>query len=121
MDANQILTTGAGSVDVFRFLHFVGLAALLGGLLVQLVQLGATAKRVTAPVLWGAVAQLVTGLALLVLTIADANHLKVTVKLVILAAVLVIALVLRRRDVGPAAYATMLALTLVDVGLAVFW
>ena len=112
MDATQIL------LDVFRFLHFVGLAALLGGLLVQI---GATAKRVTAPVLWGAVAQLVTGLALLVLTIADANHLKVTVKLVILAAVLVIALVLRRRDVGPAAYATMLALTLVDVGLAVFW
>lgn len=112
MDANQIL------VDVFRFLHFVGLAALLGGLLVQL---GTRPRRVTAPVLWGAVAQLVTGLALLLLTIADANHLKVTVKLILLAAVLVIALVLRRRDVGPAAYATMLALTVVDVGLAVFW
>ena len=112
MDANQIL------VDVFRFLHFVGLAALLGGLLVQL---GTSPRRVTASVLWGAVAQLVTGLALLLLTIADANHLKVTVKLILLAAVLVIALVLRRRDVGPAAYATMLALTVVDVGLAVFW
>lgn len=112
MDANQIL------VDVFRFGHFLGLAALLGGLLVQL---GTRPRRVTTPVLWGAVAQLVTGLALLLLTIADANHLKVTVKLVLLAVVFVIALVLRRRDVGPAAYATMLALTVVDVGLAVFW
>jgi len=109
-------------VDVFRFAHFVGLAALLGGLLVQI---GSTARNVNAAVLWGAVIQLVSGLVLLALTIADANHLKVTVKLILLLVVLVIVLVARRRSpvnaLSTPAWITALALTVVNVALAVFW
>lgn len=116
MDITELL------VEVFRFLHFLGLAALLGGLLVQI---GPNEKRVNPPVLWGAVAQLVTGIVLLLLTLAEANHLKVTVKLALLAVVVVMVLVARRRAAGGVlslpAYVASLGLTVVNTGLAVFW
>lgn len=109
---NQIL------LDVFRFLHFAGLAALLGGLLVQL---RVAVREVSPVVLIGAIAQLVTGLALLLLTLADANHLKVTVKLAVLLVACALLLVRRRRGLEPIHYVVVLGLTIADLGLAVFW
>ena len=105
-------------IDVFRFLHFLGLAALLGGLLVQM---GSSMREVNAPILHGAITQLVTGVALLLLTLADANHLKVTVKLVLLIAILVIVLVRRQKPLNAIHFGAVLGLTVVNVGLAVFW
>lgn len=105
-------------VDVFRFLHFIGLAALLGGLFVQITN---RERAVNAAVLHGAATQLVTGIALLLLTLAEANHLKVTVKLALLLVVLVVAIVRRRRPLSGGAFSALLSLTVVNVGLAVFW
>lgn len=105
-------------VDIFRFLHFLGLAALLGGLLVQM---RAAPRAVNAAVLHGAIAQMVTGIALLLLTLQDADHLKVTVKLAFLVVILVVILVRRRSTLTPPLFAAVLSLTLVNVGLAVFW
>jgi hypothetical protein len=105
-------------VDLFRFLHFLGLAALLGGLLVQLAS---SFKEVNPPIIYGALVQLVTGIVLLLLTLADANHIKVTVKLILLVVVLVIALWRRNRPLSRPYYSALLLLTVANVAIAVFW
>lgn len=105
-------------VDIFRFLHFIGLAALLGGLLVQIKQ---QERRVTALVLAGVITQFVTGIILLLLTINSANHLKVTVKIIILAAVLIILLMRKNKPLQSGFYYSALILTIINTGIAVFW
>ena len=105
-------------VDVFRFAHFIGLAALFGGLIVQF---RSKERRATAPVLWGAVTQLVSGMALLMLTIEDANHLKVAVKLLIVVVVLVLAILFRKKTMPLGVYVAVFALTITNTALAVFW
>lgn len=106
------------------FLHFVGTAALLGGWL-------ATFRNPTV-LQWqhiGAWIQLVTGVALVgLLEMGDGgvNHLKIAVKLVVLIAVLVAAIIGRRKIAKDQPVSTGLAhavggLTLVNVAIAVFW
>ncbi len=106
------------------FLHFVGTAALLGGWL-------ATFKNPTV-LKWqliGAWIQLITGIllvGLLEMGDGDLNHIKITVKLLVLIAVLVAAIIGRRKIAKDQPVSTGLAhsvggLTLVNVALAVFW
>lgn len=106
------------------FLHFVGTAALLGGWL-------ATFRNPTV-LQWqhiGAWIQLITGVALVgLLEMGDGqvNHIKIAVKLVVLIAVLVAAIIGRRKIAKDQPVSTGLAhavggLTLVNVALAVFW
>lgn len=106
------------------FLHFVGTAALLGGWL-------ATFRNPTV-LQWqhiGAWIQLITGIALVgLLEMGDGqvNHIKIAVKLVVLIAVLVAAIIGRRKIAKDQPVSTGLAhavggLTLVNVALAVFW
>ncbi|WP_336705022.1 hypothetical protein [Micrococcus terreus] len=106
------------------FLHFVGTAALLGGWL-------ATFRNPTV-LQWqhiGAWIQLITGVALVgLLEMGDGqvNHIKIAVKLVVLIAVLVAAIIGRRKVAKDQPVSTGLAhavggLTLVNVALAVFW
>lgn len=49
--------------DFVLILHFLGLAAIIGGVLAQMRQ---TPKRVDALVVYGALTQMVTGVALVV-------------------------------------------------------
>lgn len=105
-------------VDIFRFLHFVGLAALIGGLAVEISK---PERRVNRAVIDGGLTQLVTGIVLLVLTLEDANHLKVTVKLIILVIVLVIVFRKRRAVIPPGQFFVALGLSVVNTALAVFW
>jgi hypothetical protein len=104
--------------NVFLFLHFVGFAALIGGLLCQL---GEPSRLVTPLILIGAALQLVTGLVLLFITIEDANHLKVTIKLVLTAVILGLALLRRNKVFAPPFYLSALGLSLVNLALGVFW
>ena len=105
-------------VDVLLFLHFLGLAVLFGGLMVQRTpNLGAARSLVIG----GAIAQLVTGIGLLAVLMADANQQKATVKLVLAAVILGVALYRRKRPLNPASWATMVGFTVVNLGLAVFW
>jgi hypothetical protein len=104
--------------DLFLVIHFAGLAALLGGMLCQL---GEPSRQITPLILIGAGVQLVTGIVLLLLTLEDANHLKVTVKLVITAVVLGLGLLRRGKVFAPPFYLTALVLTLTNIVLAVFW
>ena len=106
------------------FLHFVGTAALLGGWL-------ATFRNPTV-LQWqhiGAWVQLVTGLllvGLLEMNDGDVNHMKIGIKLVILIAVLVAAIIGRRKVARNEPVSKGLAhavggLALINVALAVFW
>lgn len=109
--------------DVLLFLHFIGLAALFGGLFTQL---RAEPRVVNAAVVHGALTQLVTGLALVGVNEADdavtVDHAKIGVKLAVL--LVIGALVLKNRKASALSngvFVTMLALTALNIGVAVFW
>nr|WP_202628090.1 hypothetical protein [Cellulomonas sp. APG4] len=101
-------------------LHFVGLASLLGGFLVQMKS---RTKRVEAAMFHGALTQLVTGLALVGIAEAgdaDVNHMKVGLKLVVLVAITALVLVGRRKEsVSTGVWGAIGGLTLVNVVIAV--
>lgn len=106
------------------FLHILGAAALVGGWLATFRQ-----PTVLSWQLYGAWIQLLTGVALVGLlesNDADVNHMKIGIKLVILVAVLVAAIIGRRKVAKGEAVSTGLAhavggLALVNIALAVFW
>lgn len=111
--------------NILLVLHFVGLASLLGGFLVQM---RSPEKVVNASMLHGALTQLVTGVLMVGLLESGAvndeapNMGKIMSKLIIVAVITVLAFV-GRRKAGPqtALWATIGALTLVNVLIAVFW
>ncbi len=105
-------------IDLFRFLHFLGLALLLGGLLVDLKSLQ---RNVRPAVAAGAVLQLVSGLALFGLLVTDIDHLKATVKLVLLAVACVLVFLARRRGFSARSFGSVTSLTAVITAIAVFW
>ncbi len=104
-------------------LHFIGLAAILGGSLEQ----WRTSGKLTTPVtLWGARAQLLTGLALAALAStaddgADANQVKIGVKLLIALAVVAVAEMNAKKVTIPNSARLIVALTAVNVIVAVAW
>lgn len=109
--------------NALLFLHFIGLASLLGGFLVQITS---SEKGVNRAMVDGAVTQLVTGLAMF--SIADMGlveeelePIKFTVKLAIVIVITVLAFVGRRKPAPQVGlWATIGALTLVNVAIAVF-
>lgn len=106
------------------FAHILGAAALLGGWL-------ATLKSPTVGRFQfvGALVQLVTGVLLVGMTEmsnGDVNHIKIAVKLFLLLVILISAWIGRRKvksgHVVPIGIAHAVGgLTLINVGLAVFW
>jgi hypothetical protein len=107
---------------VLLFVHLVGMAALLGGALVQVT---AQAKRVSRAMVDGALTQVVSGLLLVgVLEGQDENvdHAKVGVKFAVGLVVAVLVWINRRKpEIPTGLYAGILALTLGNVAVAVFW
>ncbi|HET6561485.1 MAG TPA: hypothetical protein VFG72_06390 [Marmoricola sp.] len=111
--------------DVLVFLHFIGLAALFGGLFTQL---RAERRLVNAAVLHGSLTQLVTGLLLVGLREAQEEpvpeqfHMKIGVKLLVTAVVVVLAFMNRKKDaLADGVFFTLLGLTVLNIGVAVFW
>ena len=103
-------------------LHFVGLASLLGGFLVQM----SSSPRVVNPAMFhGALTQLVTGLLLVgVLESMDetVDNAKIGAKLFVLLVVLGLVVANRKKDaVSTAVWGAIGGLTLLNVVLAVFW
>lgn len=116
--------------DVLLVLHFVGLASLLGGFLVQMSAFTTKSAKINPAILHGALTQLVTGLGLVALAEIRAaqaddfevNHAKVGVKLAVALVIYVIALVNRKKvSVSTAIIGTIGLLTIVNIVLAVFW
>jgi hypothetical protein len=110
--------------DLVVVLHFVGLASLLGGVLVQLRSSGE--RRILPAMNHGALTQLVTGLVIVGLGEAvldrDYDQVKVAVKLAVTLVVVVLVWVNRRRELVPdGLYALIGLLTLANVVVAVLW
>ena len=84
--------------DLFVVLHLLGMAAIVGGYLVV-----AKAPRILPSMVWGARAQLVTGLLLVGMAesgVGDVklDHAKIGVKLVVALAVVALAEITRAKD-----------------------
>lgn len=113
-------------MDALRYillvLHIIGLAAILGPFLDQL---RADTKRITMTMVWGARAQIVTGLALAGLAFSgdgEPDHVKIAVKLLIALAVVGISEATHKKS-SPITNAWWLVggLTLVNIIVAVAW
>ena len=111
--------------QILLFIHFLGLASLLGGLLVQLK---GPERRILPAVLHGALTQLLSGVLLVgVLEGLDdpahpVNNVKIGVKLLIVLVITVLAWLNRKKPSIPdGLFFALLALTVVNVGVAVFW
>lgn len=105
-------------------LHFIGLAALLGG---WLVQMSTSPKVVNRAMVDGALTQLVTGLAMVGLAETvlaedeDVDHMKIGIKLLILLAITVLAWANRKKESVPTGvWAIIGGLTLTNIVIAVF-
>lgn len=113
--------------NVVLALHIIGVAALLGGVLFQIRAIKAGTARVLPAILHGAWTMLVTGLLLVGLQYPlgrgdDLDNTKVAVKLVVLVAILVIALVNRKRErLATWVLPTLGVLTVANVFIATIW
>ncbi|MCZ3388196.1 MAG: hypothetical protein LH645_03545 [Actinomycetia bacterium] len=103
-------------------LHFIGLASLLGGFLVQIKT---TPRIVNNAMVHGIITQLVTGILLVGIVESDdapVDHAKIAVKLTVAVIVAVLVFANRKRDVlSTGAWALIGGLTIADIVVAVFW
>jgi FtsH-binding integral membrane protein len=108
--------------DVLAFLHFIGLAALFGGLFVQIK---ADPRVVNNAVLHGALTQVVTGLLLVGLLEGmdeEVDNAKIGVKLLVALVITVLAFVNRKKHSIPGGlFFGLLGLTALNIAVAVFW
>lgn len=107
--------------DILLVAHLLGLAAIMGPVLAQL---RSSTKSITPVMVWGARAQIVTGVLLagLVSMGDDANHWKIGTKLLLALAVAGVAESQARKAGSNArAYWIIGGLTLVVIAVAVIW
>ena len=112
--------------DIVLILHFVGLASLLGGYLVQAKDVAAGKGKVVTAMSHGALTQLVTGLLLVGLVQmnepGEIDNTKIAVKLVVLIVITVLVIRYRKKPVAPAWVLTAIgALTFANIVIAVLW
>lgn len=108
--------------DILVFLHFIGLAALFGGLFVQL---RSDPRVVNAAVVHGALTQVVTGVLLVGLLEgmdAEVNNAKIGVKLLVALVITVLAFANRKKTSIPnGLFLGLMGLTALNIAVAVFW
>lgn len=111
-------------------LHFVGLAALLGGFLIQIKALRAKTAEIIPAMVHGAWTMFITGLLLVgvrewELAMGggyELDHMKIGVKTLVALVILVLVLLKKKqKPVSSKVLGLIGALTLVNVILAVFW
>ena len=111
--------------NVILALHIIGVVALLGGVIYQIKPMREGTARVLPAMMHGAWTMLVTGVILVGLQYPlgnQVNNVKISVKLALLIAIIVIALIHRRRDaVAGWVLPTIGALTVLNVVLATVW
>jgi len=109
-------------LDLLLFVHLVGMGALFGGLFVQT---RANPRVVNTAMFHGILTQLVSGIALVgVLEAGDeaVDHVKIAVKLVVALIIGTLILVNRKKEaLTGGMYGALLGLTVVEIGVAVFW
>lgn len=113
-------------IGILVILHFIGLASLLGGFLVQVKDTIAGKGKVIAAMFHGALTQLVTGLLLVGLVQmtepGEINNAKIAVKLVVLIVITVLVIRYRKKPVAPSWVLWAIGgLTVANIAVAVLW
>jgi hypothetical protein len=108
---------------VLRYAHLIGFAMLLGGAVAQYVS---GRIRINAPMLWGALIQVVTGLALSAPLRGGGDKEPDPVKLLVKGIIGVMIFVMvffsrKRAEVNKGHFLAIVGLTLVNAAVAVFW
>ncbi len=121
----------AGIVKMFLVvLHLVGMAALLGGFLVQIKALRAKTAEILPAMVHGAWTALLTGVLLVGVREwesamgggEDLDHAKIAIKSVVVAIVVTLVMIHRKKKpVSGSVLGAIGALTFLNVVLAVFW
>lgn len=112
-------------IHLFVGLHIIGIAALLGGFLIQMKAMGQGTARFVPGMLHGALTMLLTGAILVGLNQADdqhVNNIKIGIKLALL--IVILGLVYVKRDeetVDKSQFALVGGLTMVNIFIAVLW
>ncbi len=110
---------------IILILHFIGLAALLGGVLVQIKDTIAGKGRIVAAMIHGALTQLVTGVALVGVIEAsggDINNTKIAVKLAIVLIITVLVFLFRKKNPVLSWVVWVIGLlTVANIAIAVLW
>ena len=110
--------------DLLLFGHLLGMASLLGG---AIVQMRGRDRVVNAAMFHGAATQVATGVLLVATAYArdlgdELDNVKVAVKAVVAIVVLALCLANRKRPtVSEQVYFGIIALTLANIAVAVFW
>ena len=108
--------------DLLVFLHFIGLAALFGGLFVQL---RVPERAVNNAVLHGILTQLVTGILLVGVAEGrdvDVDNVKIGVKLLVALVIAVLVFLNRKKvSIPDGLFFGLMGLTALNVAVAVFW
>lgn len=116
--------------DALVVLHFLGLASLLGGFITQMKAMAAGAAKIVPAMVHGAWTMLITGIALVGVAewrgamgaAIEVDHMKVGIKSLVLAAILVLVLYFKKKDsVKAPVFGAIGLLTILNVVLAVFW
>jgi hypothetical protein len=108
---------------ILRYAHLIGFALLLGGAVVQYL----TAKlRINPAMLWGAIIQVVTGVALSAPLRGggddEPSPVKLGVKLLIAVLIFIMVFVPRKREaVARGHFLAIVGMTLVNAAVATFW
>jgi hypothetical protein len=126
-----MITTATVLLNATIVLHFVGLASLLGGFLVQMKALKPGTAKIIPAMIHGAWTMLITGLLLVGLhewtssldpAAGEIDNIKIAVKSIVLTVVLVLVMQNRKKDVVKSSTLGLIGgLTLLNVILAVFW
>lgn len=114
--------------DIFVVLHFIGMAGLVGGLVVGISE---KPLRIKKPALHSGLLVLLAGIFLVIInSIQHANdssiemvdHSKIGVKLLVIVAILILGFKnLAKSEVSKKTYMAMLGLALLNIVIAVFW
>lgn len=108
---------------ILLFIHLVGFALLLGGAITQFLS---GALRINAAMLWGATIQVLSGIGLSAPLRGGGDAEPDTAKLIVKAVIGVLIFVMvffsrKRAEINRGHFIGIIALTLVNAAVAVFW
>ncbi len=112
-------------IGITLILHFIGLASLLGGVMVQVKDTIAGKGRIVAAMIHGALTQLVTGVLLvgfIQMAGGDINNTKIAVKLGVVLLITVLVFLFRKKQPVASWVIWLIGLlTVANIAIAVLW